>query len=517
MQGRVTGFCLFFVVIVMVGSSWGYTETNNNNFFGTGAGEFSNGGGSDTFVGAFAGYENYTGSNNSSFGYEAGGGGNNNSFIGYQSGANNITGNNNSFVGYQSGANDNPGNDNSFVGFQAGKNNTGNNNIFVGSYAGYGNTTGQNNISVGYQAGYSYDDVHFVALGTGQNNSFFGTQAGYGNTTGYNNSFVGFNTGVGNTTGYNNSFVGFNAGANNATGHINSFFGVDAGLHNSGSGNVFIGSYAGLTELGDNMLYIDNCYHGGTTTCSSPLIKGDFNNQLVWINGALTATSFSGNGSGLTNISASAVTGMVANAATATSAGTCTSATTATSAGTCTSTAQIGSNTTNYIPRWSGTQLVSGIISDDGSAATVNGALTVVSIVSVSDERYKRNILPLQLSLDKVERLTGVSYEWKTEEYAGKGFKEGKQIGFIAQDVEKVFPELVLTGADGYKAVAYDKLVPVLVEAVKEQHKEMKEKDIQYETSLKDKDARIEKLERALETIERRMASLSPSKTIALK
>ena len=119
---------------------------------------------------------------------------------------------------------------------------------------------------------------------------------------------------------------------------------------------------------------------------------------------------------------------------------------------------------------------MSGIISDNGSAAAIYGTLTLTSLVAPSDERYKKNIQQLEQSLDKVTHLTGVSYEWKTEEYGDRGFKEGRQIGLIAQEVEKVFPELVQTDSDGYKGVAYDKLVPVLIEAVKEQQKEIKEK-----------------------------------------
>jgi hypothetical protein len=68
-------------------------------------------------------------------------------------------------------------------------------------------------------------------------------------------------------------------------------------------------------------------------------------------------------------------------------------------------------------------------------------------------------------------------------------------------------PELVYTDSNGYKAIAYDKLAPVLIEAVKEQQME-----------IKDKDTRIERLERALEIMERRMVALEgPSQTIALK
>ena len=49
------------------------------------------------------------------------------------------------------------------------------------------------------------------------------------------------------------------------------------------------------------------------------------------------------------------------------------------------------------------------------------------------------------------------------------GFAPGRQIGLIAQEVEKVVPEIVRTGEDGFKAVSYEKLVPMLIEAVKAQ------------------------------------------------
>ena len=53
-------------------------------------------------------------------------------------------------------------------------------------------------------------------------------------------------------------------------------------------------------------------------------------------------------------------------------------------------------------------------------------------------------------------------------EYPGWGFKDSKQIGLVAQNVEEVIPELVSTDKKGYKAVSYDKLTAVLVEAIKE-------------------------------------------------
>jgi len=66
-------------------------------------------------------------------------------------------------------------------------------------------------------------------------------------------------------------------------------------------------------------------------------------------------------------------------------------------------------------------------------------------------------------------QLRGVSYNWKVSEFPEKGFNDENQLGFIAQEMEPLFPELVKTDVKGYKAVDYAKLTPVLVEAVKEQ------------------------------------------------
>ena len=414
---------------------------------------------------------------------------------------------------------DTDGNSNTFVGYQAGTSNTASHNTFIGTFSGVYNTTGSYNTFIGYVSG--------NANISGNYNTFMGDYAGNANTNGGYNTFMGDYAGYSNTTGGSNTFIGNYAGYSNQI----------------GTGNVFLGYAAGYSETGSNKLYISN------SNATTPLIYGDFVSGIVNINGTVTATNLAGNGSGLTNVNASAVIGTVASATNAIHATTATTATTvtngvyttgsygdpvwitslaaskitgtvanATNAVSCTNSAQIGTNTANYIPRWNGSQLVSGIISDDGSTASVNGTLSVTSLLSVSDERYKKNIEPLQQSLHKVTHLTGVSYEWKTEEYSGRGFKEGRQIGLIAQEVEKVLPELVLADGNGYKAVAYDKLVPVLIEAVKEQQKEIKEKEMQYERSLNDKDARIEKLEKALEKMERRMVALeSPSKTFALK
>jgi uncharacterized coiled-coil protein SlyX len=128
----------------------------------------------------------------------------------------------------------------------------------------------------------------------------------------------------------------------------------------------------------------------------------------------------------------------------------------------------------------------------------INGQL-----VFPSDERLKKNIEPLKSSLDKVAALNGVSYEWKAENTSGRD----RQIGLIAQEVEAFIPEVVYTDNKGYKSLAYDRLVPVLVEAVKEQQKAIDEKNhivAEQKTALDALTAKLEKLETRLNRLEGR-------------
>jgi len=104
----------------------------------------------------------------------------------------------------------------------------------------------------------------------------------------------------------------------------------------------------------------------------------------------------------------------------------------------------------------------------------VNGAVYATSY-SGSDKRWKKNIRPISNALSLVEKLQGVRFEWKTEEFKDKHFEKGRQVGLIAQDVEPVVPEIVKTDKDGYKAISYEKLTAVLIEAIKEQNQKIKE------------------------------------------
>ena len=82
-----------------------------------------------------------------------------------------------------------------------------------------------------------------------------------------------------------------------------------------------------------------------------------------------------------------------------------------------------------------------------------------------SDKRLKDNIKPIENALDKVNAISGVTFEWNDKSHKTTGKKD---VGVVAQQVEEVFPEIVETRTNGYKAVDYQKLTAVLIESVKE-------------------------------------------------
>jgi hypothetical protein len=75
----------------------------------------------------------------------------------------------------------------------------------------------------------------------------------------------------------------------------------------------------------------------------------------------------------------------------------------------------------------------------------------------------KNNITPIPNALDKVLSISGNTFDWNE-----KSGKEGTEAGVIAQEVLEVLPEVVTTRDNGYLAVHYDKIIPLLIEAVKE-------------------------------------------------
>ena len=121
------------------------------------------------------------------------------------------------------------------------------------------------------------------------------------------------------------------------------------------------------------------------------------------------------------------------------------------------------------------------------------GGLTAGSWTSSSDERLKQNIHPIDNALSALYRINGVRYSWRSEDFPERNFDKDEHIGIIAQELEKVFPELVIEDSQGMKAVAYDKLSAVLLEAIKEQQKIIEQKEQEIE-ALSGRLSRIEVL-----------------------
>jgi hypothetical protein len=99
----------------------------------------------------------------------------------------------------------------------------------------------------------------------------------------------------------------------------------------------------------------------------------------------------------------------------------------------------------------------------------LNLDLSVRNLTERSDARLKKDVEDLFDPLDKVMGLRGVSFEWRSGEAGVDSEPDERSLGFIAQEVQQIVPEAVSVDGDGYQCVSYTQLVPVLVEAVKEQ------------------------------------------------
>ena len=120
-----------------------------------------------------------------------------------------------------------------------------------------------------------------------------------------------------------------------------------------------------------------------------------------------------------------------------------------------------------------------------GVSGEIRATADIVAYYS-SDNRLKENIKPINDALDKVKKISGNTYDWK------EGFEDihshtGEDVGVIAQEVEAVMPQLVTTREHGYKAVQYEKLTALLIEAIKEQQIKIDNLTIEVENLKKQK------------------------------
>jgi Chaperone of endosialidase len=344
-----------------------------------------------------------------------------NYFIGHKSGINNVTGSRNIFLGYESGLNNSGGTNNILLGYQSGYNLfNGGFNILMGYKSGYTLQNSSDNIFIGFESGYN-------SISSG--NMFLGFRSGYSSTSGNFNIFVGTNTAYWNTTGAKNTYIGYTCGVKNTTGSQNTFFGFESGVKNeTGADNIFIGKGSGY----DNISGISNVYLGSN---SGQMVNGSGNIFIGYLAGSQSSSSVINN-------------------------------------------RLIIQNNTGIVPpliygEFDNERLIiAGNSADnvEGRTFFVNGSAGGILAWSTdSDHRLKHDINPISGGLEKVMQLTGVTYFWNDQKRP-----QSRQVGFIAQDVDKVLPEVVSNINDHY-SMQYAPITALLVEAIKEQQKEISE------------------------------------------
>ena len=122
----------------------------------------------------------------------------------------------------------------------------------------------------------------------------------------------------------------------------------------------------------------------------------------------------------------------------------------------------------------SGSLIVSSSIGDNPFGILVKGAVSAsgdIIAFQSSDERLKDNIQPIESPLEKIFQINGVSFDWNNKQ----DLYSGRDVGVIAQEIETVLPEIVQTRESGMKAVRYEKIVALLIEAIKEQQLQIDE------------------------------------------
>jgi hypothetical protein len=106
----------------------------------------------------------------------------------------------------------------------------------------------------------------------------------------------------------------------------------------------------------------------------------------------------------------------------------------------------------------------------------ITGSITATSDItafSTSDKQLKDNITLIPNSLEKITKIGGYTFDWNNKQDI---YEVGSHdIGVIAQELEEILPEVVITRDNGYKAVKYEKIVPLLIEAIKELKNEVDE------------------------------------------
>ena len=381
-------------------------------------------------------------------------------------------------------------------------NTTGYNNTAIGSAALKANTSGLANTSIGSNSLQSNTTANFVtAVGnhalryntTGGNNTAVGSGALEFNTTGELNSAFGYDALKKNTTGSRNTSTGVNALVDNTTGSENTATGFGALLRNTtGSRNTATGQYAlALNTTGDdNTAFGHSALYPNTTGYKNTAVgQGALkNNSTGFENSALGEGTLANNTTGKYNSAFgreslhnsngdnNTAIGWRAGFQTGsnnTSVGWQAGYTAGTNNTAIGSGADFGANLTNataigYQANASASNMIR---LGNGSVTVIQGA---VGFTTGSDSRIKKNIVNSTYGLATVLKLRPVEYNLTSNDL--------KQVGFIAQEVQKLVPEVV-TGKEGdlskgeILGITYSNLVPVLTKAIQEQQKQIEDQN----------------------------------------
>lgn len=405
------------------------------------------------------------------------------------------------------------GTDSIFAGIDSGLSSSGSGNAFFGSSSGLSTTTGANNAFFGYLAGRNTT--------ASSNNSFFGAMSGQNTNLGANNAFFGYNAGATNNSGSFNTFVGSNAGGGNVGATNNTFIGANSGTGNlTSAGNTYIGAFSNGGAVVTNSSAIGQFAYVGQ---SNSMVLGSING----VNGATSDTNIGiGTTTPSTKFQVAGTSSFLGNVGIGTSTPTYKFQVLNNSSSI---PVKIASNSTggagieleqtgetawqmvnengvllfkvpnesvplfnlvrwpgNVDPELQGSAKVNGefivarltlydLLADGSTTACFSNPGPVATLSRCSSSiRFKKDVQPFSSGLSVLKRLNPVTFRWKSS--------NNLDVGFIAEEVATVEPLLATFDQDGVvEGVKYDRISAVLVNAVKEQQKQIDEQKKQID------------------------------------
>jgi hypothetical protein len=344
----------------------------------------------------------------------------------------------NTTLGIEAGLNLTSGGGNSFVGDDAGKTiTTGARNVALGQISMSAAATGINDtVAVGYSSG---------SQATGSSSVHVGRFAAYTNQASGHIS-IGQQAGLLQTSGVSNTNIGYQAGFSNTTGGWRTMFGYQAGKNNTGSFNVFMGTRAVSSGTGNGIQNVMIGYEAGKT-----LTNGSRNTAIG--NLSMTAPVASEDNVAIGHEALKASGSKYYNTAVGSKAG---------------DSVTTGQNLTmiGYDADASSATATNEITLGDANIATLRCQVQTIS--ALSDSRDKTNVQPSPYGLDLISQLQPVTFDWNMRDGAKVGQKD---LGFIAQELQEVDDEnlqLVYDNNPDRLEASYGRLIPVLVQAIKE-------------------------------------------------